>query len=295
MAIFEGRRLQPCWIGTLAAIALAFAGAPVAATTVIPKDFTCPVGGEKFTANVIGSYTSWGQRPDGREFGTLPIYPIVECPRNGLLLVEETFTPEDVATLTPLVASDEYQAMRKSETPHYRAWWLLSKLQRDPYRKAGFLLQASWETDADLARKARYQAAFIAAATALKLTSEHSREWFFLNLRAANALRELGYFDKAVEVMARVDKPELLPQPPAEADGIRHFMAGLKALIAENNPAPEPANLIPMFEAARRCEVGAALLSPIEVTACGNPELAKPRAEIRKALDKEQKKRAKGR
>lgn len=265
------------------------ASTPAGATTFAQKDFVCPVGGEKFTADVIMSSTSWGQRPDGRPYGTLPVYPIVECPGNGLLLVQEEFPPDDIARLGPLVAADEYQAMRRTETPHYRAWWLLAHLQRDPYTLASFLLQASWETDEDLARKARYQAAFVAAATGLKPAPDKAEAWFVLNLRAGNALRELGYFDKAAEVLGRIDKPEFMPKDAPTATAIRTFIAGLQTLIAEQNPTPEPAGLLPKFEAARRCGAGAALLSPSEVTACNDPKLAEPRKQIRKALDEERK------
>lgn len=271
----------------LAAALLLGAGTPAAATTFARQDFVCPAGGEKFTANVIVSFTSWGQRPDGRPYGTLPIYPITECPGNGLLLVQDNFSPEDVAKLGPLVASSEYQAMRTAETPHYRAWWLLAHLQRDPYTLASFLLQASWETDADLARKARYQAAFVAAATGLKPAPDKTEAWFVLNMRAGNALRELGYFDKAAQLLARVDKPEFMPKDAATAAALRALIARLQVLIAEGNPTPEPANLIPRFEAARRCEIGAAFLSPSEVAACDDPQLAEPRKQMRKALDRE--------
>jgi hypothetical protein len=279
--------LKRAWLLVLATVALVGCLHPAHATTVVPKDFTCPVGGERFTANVIVSFSSWGQRPDGRSYGTLPIYPIVKCPKNGLLLTGDDFTPADVAILTPLVASAEYQAMRKTETPHFRAWWLLSRLQRDPHDLAGLLLQASWETDADLDRKARYQGAFIAAATALKRNPKDGDSWFFFNMRAANALRELGYFDKAVLVLNRIDRPELLPKDAAAKPEFLRFLAGLRLLISERNPTPEPANLLPKFEAARRCEVGAALLSPSEVNACSDPQLAEPRKQIRKAVEKE--------
>ena len=262
------------------------------ATTVVPTKVTCPVGGEKFSAFEIASYSSWGQRPDGRSYGTLPIYPIIECPKNGMLLVEENFSPDDVVKLTPLVGSIEYQKMRSTETPHYRGWWLLSKLDRDPYQLADFLLQASWETDADLARKARYQSSFIAAATSLKRPPEKSETWFFLNMRAANALRELGYFDKAIIVLDRIDKPELLPNEGTNIDSLKAFIAGLRTLIAEENPSPEPANLIPENQAAFRCEAGWTYLTPVEVTVCAAPALAEKRKMIRKSMEKQQKREA---
>jgi hypothetical protein len=248
------------------------------ATTTFEQDFVCPVGGEKFEGQVIGSYSSWGQRPDGRSYGTLPIYPIVECPGNGFLLFQEEFTPEDVALLEPLVASAEYQAMRTSETPNYRVWWLRSKLGGDPLELAGSLLRASWETDENFERKARYQAAFVAAATALQRTDAET--WFWFNLRAANALRELGHFDKATLLLDRVDRPERLPTDPEQLEGARYLIDGLRKLVAEANAVPEPANLIPPREAAFRCTVHRVPPSPSEQAACASDEVREAVAEF---------------
>jgi len=250
---------------------LCLASAPAAATTVFEEDFTCPIGGEEFESYVIGSSTSWGQRPDGRSYGTLPIYPVVECPGNGFLLFEEEFAPEEIARLEPLVASDEYQAMRTTETPHFRVAWLMEKLGRDPFGRAGALLQASWETDEDADRKARYQTAFVAAATGLRRGSEQADAWFWFNLRAANALRELGEFEQAKHLLEEVTG-STWPDDPDERDGAEFLIAGLRTLIGDANRASEPANLIPPDMAVERCALEAAALSPSEQVACSNPQ-----------------------
>lgn len=276
--------------GSRLALAIAATGAfvltPAQATTTIEQEFTCPVGGEKFASSVIASHTSWGQRPDGRRYGTLPIHPIVECPGNGFLLFEETFTPEDIAVLEPLVASAEYQAMRSAETPNYRVWWLRSKLARDPLDLTSSLLRASWESDHGIARKARYQAAFVAAATALQRTDADAQTWFWFNARAANALRELGRFDEAVALLDRIDRPDILPTDPDQREGARSLIDGLRKLVAEQNPAAEPANLIPPREAAIRCVVPQAALSASEQSACASEAVREAVAEFQIRDDK---------
>src|SRR5687768_1654397 len=108
------------WVAFALAGAACFAAAPTAATTMSEQEFTCPVGGGKVQDYTICSYSSWGQRPDGRSYGTLPIYPIVECPGHGFLLFDEEFTEQEIALLEEAVESAEYQAMRSAETPHYR-------------------------------------------------------------------------------------------------------------------------------------------------------------------------------
>jgi hypothetical protein len=264
--------------------ALALAGAasvasgPLGATTTFEQDFTCPVGGETFKGQVVASSSSWGQRPDGRSYGTLPIYPIVECPGNGFPLFDEEFTPAEIAMLEQAVASAEYQAMRASETPHYRTWWLAQKIGREPQQLISSLLQATWESDDDWERKARYQAAFIQAATGWARTDENARMWFWYNLRAANALRELGHFDQAAMLLDRIDRPDRLPTDASQLAGARKLIAGLRSLVAEQNPVPEPANLVPERIAAYRCVAHRVPLTPSEEAACET-------ASVREAID----------
>ena len=211
--------------------------APASATTVFPEQFTCPIGGEVFEDYVIGSFSSFGQRPDGRAYGTLPVYPLVECPGNGFLLFEKEFTAEEAALLTPAVGSAEYQAMRQSETSYYRAWWLMRALGRPPEALASALLAASWESDDDAPRKARYQRAFVEAADQISPTAE---DWFYYNLRAANALRELARFEDAEHRLRVLEASDAWPADPDERGGARFLFDGLRLLVAESNSHAEP-------------------------------------------------------
>lgn len=265
--------------GMMTIILIGALSVPAAATTLFEKKFACPVGGEKFEASVVGSSTSWGQRPDGRAYGTLPIWPMVECPGNGLLLFDEEFSVEDVAKLTPLVASAEYQAMRASESPHYRSWWLQKNLGRDAYALAGNLLAASWEVDHDPAAKARYQQAFVTASQTLPWSEAKKGPWFWLHLRAANALRELSKFDESAALLAMIDRPDRLPTEADELKGARWMIDGLAALNADRNPASEPANLIPAMMAVERCAAGG--VSRAEETACNSKAVKDAAAELK--------------
>jgi hypothetical protein len=253
--------------------AVLFVSGPAQATTIYPQKFVCPVGGQKFRADVIGSMTSWGQRPDGRRYGTTPIVPLTECPGNGFIFFDDKFEPDEVAKLTPLVLSPEYQAMRKSDTPRFRAWWLMDHLGRDPFDLTFALLGATWEADGEPGKKSRYQRMLVDAAAKLPWAEDKRSNWFWLNLRAANALRELGEFDKSQDRLAALDSPSRLPTDADELQGARMLIDGLKALNSERNAALEPANLIPPMEAGLRCQ--SAELTPTEVKACAGPEIQK--------------------
>ena len=230
--------------------------APAAATTVLPMETKCPIGGESFTAQSIGSYTSFGSRPDGRLYGTLPFVPLVECPGNGFVIFDDDLTSQEIAALTPLVASPEYQQIRRAETPSYRAWWLMAKIDRPAIDSAMRLLVASWESDGDPERKARYQAQFAAAALALPPATDAKQKarGAMARLRAANALRELGRFEDAQAALGAIDAAEHLPQNADERKGAQRFIADLRALIDERNAVSEPANMIPPQFAAERCK-----------------------------------------
>ena len=114
-------RYAACWIGSL----LALTAPPlVGATTVFPQEFTCPIGGEKFEDWVVGSTSSWGQRPDGRAIGGVAPWPVVECPGNGFPIFKDEFAPAELSILAAAIADPEFHKMRESDTTYRRVWWL---------------------------------------------------------------------------------------------------------------------------------------------------------------------------
>jgi len=242
-------------------------------TTFAEVEFECPVGGEKFTADVVVSNITFGQRPDGKPYSPLPVPPIVECPDNGLLLFEDEFSEEDLTILTAVVQSEEYQSMRTTETPHFRAFWLKGRLGRDRISQLGSLLQATWETDENYDRKVRYQARFVAEASGWQPGQEHRAAWFWYNMRAVNALRELGYFDKAAAHLSHVTLPENFPVDGEEARYGKLYADRIGALLKDRNPLVEPANLVPPDVAIFRCVVPQVPLTPAESHACSQAEI----------------------
>ncbi|MCW2396318.1 MULTISPECIES: hypothetical protein [unclassified Sphingobium] len=248
-------------IGTLLA-------APAPATTFIPETKICPVGGKTFTAQIMASNSTFGQRPDGKPYSPTPVPPIIECPDNGFLLYKDAFSSDEVKRATPLVASDVYQAMRSSETQHYRSWWLQNAMgSNDPYALATALLIASWETDNDPARKARYQQAFLDTAAALRPDGQ-KEDWFWITLRAANASRELGLFDAALSRLDDLAEKTEWAGGDTDPAFLLHYLSTLKALAQASVTASEPTMLVPAEEAAFRCVLESTTLAAIERTAC---------------------------
>lgn len=191
---------------------------PVAATKVRPEEMVCPVGGEKFPHMAIMSYSTFGQRPDGKPFGSLifPV-PLPECPGNGLVIFRDQFTPAEIARLADLIVSPEYKAMR-NEPAYHRAAWLAERLGAPKQEQAWLRLKASWSVDGDAARKRNYQAAFVRAVDAMD-SEPGSLTWWALQSRAVNAERELGDFTGATARIKHLrSQTDVKPAPSSDDD-----------------------------------------------------------------------------
>eukprot|EP01041_Mallomonas_annulata_P020906 gene20906-40825_t len=115
-------------LGALAASAALLAGHAVAGTPVAEKQ-VCPVGGERFTHQTTASYTTFGQRPDGKPYGSW-VFPVTppQCPKNGLVMYR-AFAKAELARLPVLLADPVFVELRQTQTPYYRAAWLEHQLQ----------------------------------------------------------------------------------------------------------------------------------------------------------------------
>lgn len=253
------------WIG-VAALGVML-GLPVAAQAglpVIAKE-TCAIGGERFTYTTSASYTIFGHHPDGRPYGswTFPAeLPI--CPQNGLVMYRD-FTPDELTRLPALLASPEFLALRKTETSYYRAAWLERALGGSPANIAWLTLNAVWQSDDDLPRQHRYDQAFLDAVGHVPQEPD-SLSWLALQVRAVNALREMGRFDEAAAALKAVPQAALAPRPipPSDPDGDakdkeksranwRAFLEKLAAPIARRDASKEALDLLPVTIAAHLC------------------------------------------
>lgn len=250
---------------------VAFVPERAAATTFIEEEFECPIGGEKFKANVMMSNFTMGQRADGKPYGGVAVWPIPECPENGLILFEDDFSDDDLAALAVAIQTPEFRSMRDTDTSRYRLYWLKREIGRSVSEQIGALYEAIWQTDEDWDRKIRYQAEFVKVATGWERPVDpESAErigWFWMNMRAVNTLRELGYYEEALGHLHFVTKAEHLPLDEETAGNAQFYADQLELLLEERNPHPEPVNLTPLEVAIFRCVMGEGL-TPVEETKC---------------------------
>lgn len=242
---------------TAAAVAaLAFAAGPVSAGMPVTETMTCPIGGGSFSFTTTASYSTYGERPDGKPYGswTFPL-ALPECPDNGLVLYKQ-YTPEEVARLEPLVASEAYQALRKEDTPYYRAYWLMKAMELGPERYLWALLQAGWEAEARPDLRKRYLAE-LAEASAAVPPRPGDLNWIGMEGRAINALRELGRFDEASARLAKVPLAGLdsagETQEAKSRRGWHGFFTAIKPVIERRDSSIEPLDMLARSIAFGRC------------------------------------------
>ena len=233
------------------------AGSAATAGIPVKQKLTCPIGGAEFEFTTTASYSTYGERPDGKPYGswTFPL-ALPECPDNGLILYKE-YEPDEVAKLEPLVASDAYQALRaEGETPYYRAYWLMREMGVEPSRYLWALLQAAWETDKEPERRARYLAELAEASAAVEAKPE-DLNWLGMEARSVNALRELGRFDEALARLEAIPAAATVAETEGKDAQSRavwaSYLGKLRAAIERRDASSEPFDMLPRNLALGRC------------------------------------------
>jgi hypothetical protein len=262
--------------------AFALSSAAQAATPTVRRAMTCPIGGEAFDYRQPVSSAALGMRPDGKPYGTSAAPPpLPECPGNGLVLYKD-YTADEVKILEALLASEDYQALRKTDTQYYRAYWLMRQMGVGPEDYLWALLQASWEAEGKPELRARYLGE-LAAASAKVPPAPADIDWIGMEGRAIDALRELGRFDEAAARLARVPLGRLDVAVPAGGSekavaeakvkrGWLTFFQQLKAAIARRDASIEPFDMIPRTVALGYCIDRAASLAEEDRAFCGKEQ-----------------------
>lgn len=198
----------------IAAIATILASlAAASATTMSPVQRTCPIGGEKFESFEIMSTSRFGMRLDLRPIGPAAHLPWIECP-NGFVVWkdEKDYTKEEIAKLAPIVASAEYQRMRKEHTTAYRVVHLRRALGESDTALAWLILKAAWEAEDTNREQLRQQylteahAAMIARA---KAAPSHDEDWWSASIVAAEIERQRGRFRESIVALDALPVAEL--------------------------------------------------------------------------------------
>ena len=110
--------------------------------------FICPIGGEKFIADIPTSSHRIGIRTDYKPFGMLEalwLHPV--CPENGFVMYDDEFSVKEIKTIKPYINSSEYQGYRHSETRYFLLAKIFEYQQKPIGEIADLYLKASWEAE----------------------------------------------------------------------------------------------------------------------------------------------------
>jgi hypothetical protein len=211
------------------------------ATTIFPVDRVCPVGGESYKSFEIGSTSSFGMRLDFRRIGPAGHLPIYECP-NGFIPYkdEKEFTADDIAKLTPLVASAAFQDARANDMPSMRLVLEQRAVGGALDLIAYYTLKAAFEAEdagkEDLRQKHLAEAAdaydaFIAAHPA------ENKLWWIAKIEQAEIARQRGRFDEAIALA-----DALTGQPPEDMEWATALVKQIRTAAEARQAAPQPFN-----------------------------------------------------
>lgn len=228
------RRLLPL------VLALLFA-TPAAALTLDKIEVACPIGGEKFETVAVMSASTFGMNLDLKPIGaTMAPWPLADCPGNGFVFApEQEFSADEIAAVTSIVASAEYQALR-AETPYFRLAHILARLGKPAGEISDALLQATWEVEEDPGRYERYARDLLAK---LDLTiAEGGENVITTRILKVEVLRRVGDFAAAGEYVGA-----LLAELPADHE-LRWVLDFEQTLIGQSDRATHAVSEAPAPE-----------------------------------------------
>ncbi len=224
-------RLAPAAV----AVALAAQIVPAHALTMGVKEFTCPIDGKKFKANVAASGTSFGMRLDMKRIGPIAQpWPMPACPGSGFPLYKRKFSDAEIKKFKALVATPAYKAAAKGNTTYFVAAWVQEKMGAKPHRLALYYLRATWEAErGDKARHRKYLETTLRYFDAhLKGSDLKGRRNQTAALLAANIERRLGRFDAAQKRLKAL-------APHLKAKTYKQVAAQVAAWTAKRNDQPQ--------------------------------------------------------
>lgn len=253
----------------LAIIVVGVFKVPALATSYIPPDYKCPLGGQVFQ----GSFGAEIRRKVLQEEGDLLVdprvaLPIEQCP-NGFLISQANFSADELEHRARLIADPEFHNLRDRPT-YEQLWWLRMSEGASPLELARLRYLAARELGPrDPMRLAELSAHYFKAVAALPLDAKQKTAWARENLRAANLMRELSLFVEAETLLAVIESPEL----GLSGDKVVSELKILKQLTREKNSAWLPITLVSPQSASRECISPSRTLSLSERERCETPEV----------------------
>lgn len=198
-----------------------------------PESFTCPLTGTRFEQVVTHPHYPIESFPDGSHLGDEWIdTQIPECPENGVPILPDysapdddgsgrltyrSYTAEELARLPALIASDDWASLLDG-TRHLRSYWLAKQLGRPPVDRFNLLLHSPWGAENDAQRTKALETLVTDLPQVIEALDVPAEHRVFGRYYVVDALRQLGRFDEATELLGTLDALPVDANPAEDPD-----------------------------------------------------------------------------
>ena len=181
---------------------------------VYEEEIKCPIGGEKFKAFYLGTYSTYGLHLDWEPISYMrfPI-PIPVCPSNGFVVAKKDYTAEELEKLKKIVESKTYKDIYAQKHATFYLYAKIKELNEEKFDDYWWLyLNATWEAD-NCKNKVRYKEYALEAIAAgkkrLAELKDSEETYWTLKIVTADLCRRIGDFKSSQELIDKFGKPSL--------------------------------------------------------------------------------------
>lgn len=204
------------------------------------REFTCPIGGEKYESLALGTHSIFGRYLDWSPVSYMQFPPpLPVCPSNGFVAARE-YAPEDLVKLEKVITSDEYKKIYAGQHATFFLFAEQNRLaQMDEKERFALLMQATWEASNcnDAAKYRSYATLAIETGKEkLKTLTEKDNEYWMIYSVIPELYRRMGEFKQAQEWL-----DSLAGKSPANKEmkeGFDLAVELLKEAVTAQNSAP---------------------------------------------------------
>lgn len=188
---------------------------------IYEEEVKCPVGGEKFNAYYLGTYSTYGRHLDWEpvSYMRFPV-PLPVCPSNGFVVTKKEYGKEELEALKKVVESKPYKDLYAQK---HATFYLFAKMKELNHEKVDdywwLYLNATWEAD-NCGNKVRYKeyALEMISAGEKRLAELKDSEdlYWILKIVTADMHRRIGDFQAAQKLVDNFGEPSLEDKEASE-------------------------------------------------------------------------------
>ena len=197
---------------------------------VYEEETKCPIGGEKFKALYLGTYSTYGLHLDWEpvSYMRFPV-PLPVCPIHGFVVTKKEYGNEELENMKKVVESKAYKEIYAQKHASYYLFAKTKELNGEKFDDYWWLyLNATWEAD-NCKNKVRYKEYALEAISAgkkrLAELKDSEESYWVLKTVVADLYRRTGDFKSSQELIDKFGEPSL-----KEKDANEFFKLAKKVL-----------------------------------------------------------------